>query len=398
MERTLEKKESAEKYIGKLKEFVEILLCPYEDEVLAFYMKLAFAFIWVISIINGLLYKASASYFIALAVMNLALAGNLLICRRHRVRWLDVATFCVLSIPVCYIYCSAGVGDLSMMFLLIYACGIIFILGIRDTLAINAGFFLLVWVCFRWDADSVVRVRYGENIAIRFPYLFVCIVLSVYWLMYMIQKYWVQKSKRTQILEKRIREESQKLDNMSMKVMNAMVHALGAKIPGKEEHCRCVADYARRIASRRGMDERMCMDAYHAGLLHEIGMIGIPDVLIQKKDYTEEEYEKFKSYAVKGYEIIRTMQSSDMNRVAEAVRYHLENYDGSGFPMGVAGDSIPVLARILAVADYTDRHLRRGESRGRVADQLLEQEKKAFEPDSVRHMVQILAEDALKDK
>lgn len=374
----------------RIAEWMEIVLCPYEDEQMAFFMKLVFLFIWVISIGNGLLSGASVGCFAALGMMNLGLLLNLAVSRTHRELWIDVVTFVMLCFPAAYIFYYQDMGYLSIIFLLLYGCGVIFILGIRDSLIINVGFFLLVWHCFRWDTVCVVRQRYGDNIAMRFPYLFVCVLLIVYCLMYMIQRFWVQKRKSTKILEERILEERQKLDRMSMRVMDAMLQALGAKIPGKEEHCRAVAEYARKIAVCKGMDEWMCTEAYRAGLLHEIGMIGIPDKLISRTDLTDEEYEQYKTYVDKSYEIISAMQSVDMHGVAEAVRCHREHWDGSGFLMGLAGEEIPPLARIITVADYTDRHLRYGESREAVTEQLLSQKGKAFEEECVKIMAMIL--------
>ncbi len=61
-----------------------------------------------------------------------------------------------------------------------------------------------------------------------------------------------------------------------------MSKALAAKIPGEEEHCNNVAEYSRSIAQRMNLDKKSCDDAYKAGLLHEIGMIGIPDALLTR--------------------------------------------------------------------------------------------------------------------
>ena len=146
-----------------------------------------------------------------------------------------------------------------------------------------------------------------------------------------------------------------------MKVIDTMSKALAAKIPGEEEHCNNVAEYSRSIAQRMNLDKKSCDDAYKAGLLHEIGMIGIPDALINRVDLTDDEYEIFKTYVSKGYQIINMLQTDESQGIAQAVRYHRENYDGSGFNEGISGDDIPLLARIVAIADYADRHIGRNE-------------------------------------
>ena len=176
-----------------------------------------------------------------------------------------------------------------------------------------------------------------------------------------IQKNWVEKKNIKHKLENRIYEENIRLENISMKVMNTMVHALGAKIYGEEEHLKQVAEYAREIALRKGLDQKMCMNAYNAGLLHEIGIAAIPDELINKNKLSDEEYDIFKTYVDKGYEIVGMLRTSSAESIAEAVHYHRENYDGSEISSGLKKrDSL--LSRIIMVADYTDRHLRRGES------------------------------------
>lgn len=348
--------------------------------------------IWAVSIPNGLIYGASMEYQIVLMIMVGVLALDIWIERKHRSMWLDTVVFTLLCLPVFFVYYHALIGSFSVMFLLIYACGIVFVLGIGRSIVINLAYLIAIFIGFRWNADSPVRELYGENIALRFPYLFVCMVLMIYSLMYTIQKYWVNKRRRTQILEKRIADERQQLDTISVKVMDSMVHALGAKIPGEEAHYLGVAAFAREIALREGMDEQQCADAYSAGLLHEIGMIGIPDALIRREDLSDEEYKVFQTYVQKGYQIITTLHSTGRSEIADAVHYHREAYDGNGFLEGLAGEKIPKLARVLAVADYADRHLRRGESPMLVARLILEQQNRLFEPQSARIMAQMLQE------
>ena len=168
----------------KLRNFRDIVLCPYEDEQLAAWIKLVFGMIWAISIPNGLIYGASMEYQIALMVMVGVLALDMWIERKHRSMWLDTVVFMLLCLPVFFVYYHALIGSFSVMFLLIYACGIVFVLGIGRSIVINLAYLLAIFIGFRWNADSPVRELYGENIALRFPYLFVCMVLMAYSLMY----------------------------------------------------------------------------------------------------------------------------------------------------------------------------------------------------------------------
>jgi putative two-component system response regulator len=92
---------------------------------------------------------------------------------------------------------------------------------------------------------------------------------------------------------------------------------------------------------------------YRGGYLHDIGKIGIPDSILFKRGFlSSEEWEVMRSHSVRGVEICRPMKS--LWPVLPIIRNHHERWDGSGYPDGLAGDDIPLLARILQVADIYD--------------------------------------------
>ena len=121
-------------------------------------------------------------------------------------------------------------------------------------------------------------------------------------------------------------------------------------------------------------------------------MAAIPDEFINKNKLSDEEYDIFKTYVDKGYEIVGMLRTSSAESIAEAVHYHRENYDGSGYPSGLKKSEIPLLARIIMVADYTDRHLRRGESSQIVIRKLRTLSGDKFDPADARIMENILNE------
>lgn len=127
---------------------------PYEDRELALWMKIIFGFIWAISILNGILYGAPVSYLLAMGMMVALLAGNIAVCRRHYRRWIDVVTFTLLSIPIFYVYYHASIGYFSVLFPMLFSCGIVFILGIRNSFAINLFYLAAVILCFRFDLSA----------------------------------------------------------------------------------------------------------------------------------------------------------------------------------------------------------------------------------------------------
>lgn len=370
----------------------EILLCPYEDKMLALWVKLAFWLVWLINIPAGIIYGASFQYIAYVLSIVFAIGINIAISAKNYNIWIDFITLALVSIQVYGIFFSAYIKAFSVMYPVFFSCSVVFILGIKYSFFINFVCTSSIIYCCRINKNHMMIDMYGENVVLRLPYLFICMLLIIYCLMFIIQKNWIEKNRRKQVLESRISEENTRLENMSMKVMNAMVRALGAKIQGEEEHLRQVAEYAKQIAHYKGLDEKMCSNAYSAGLLHEIGMVGIPDALIEKEKLTEEEYAVFKTYVDKSYAIIIMLRSSSAESIAEAVHYHRESYDGNGYPDKLKGEDTPLLARILAVADYADRHLRRGEVRESVIEKINAQSGVRFEPKDAQIMIDILRE------
>lgn len=370
----------------------EILLCPYEDKMLALWVKLAFWLVWLINIPAGIIYGASFQYIAYVLSIVFVIGINIAISAKNYNIWIDFITLALVIIPVYGIFFSAYIKAFSVMYPVFFSCSVVFILGIKYSFFINFVCTSSIIYCCRINKNHMMIDMYGENVVLRLPYLFICMLLIIYCLMFIIQKNWIEKNRRKQVLESRISEENTRLENMSMKVMNTMVRALGAKIQGEEEHLRQVAEYAKQIAHYKGLEEKMCSNAYSAGLLHEIGMVGIPDALIEKEKLTEEEYAVFKTYVDKSYAIIIMLRSSSAESIAEAVHYHRESYDGNGYPDKLKGEDIPLLARILAVADYADRHLRRGEVRESVIEKINALWGVRFEPKDAQIMIDILRE------
>ena len=321
----------------------------------------------------------------------LIMAVNIAISVKNYNIWIDFVTFAIMSMPVYSLLFDADIEAFSIMYPVLFLCATVFVLGIKYSLPINIVCLGSIIYCCRFNNADTIDI-YDENIVLRLPYFFICMLLIIYCLMFFIQKNWVEKKNIKHKLENRIYEENIRLENISMKVMNTMVHALGAKIYGEEEHLKQVAEYAREIALRKGLDHKMCMNAYNAGLLHEIGMAAIPDELINKNKLSDEEYDIFKTYVDKGYEIVGMLRTSSAESIAEAVHYHRENYDGSGYPSGLKKSESPLLARIIMVADYTDRHLRRGESSQIVIRKLRTLSGYKFDPADARIMENILNE------
>jgi HD-GYP domain-containing protein (c-di-GMP phosphodiesterase class II) len=133
-------------------------------------------------------------------------------------------------------------------------------------------------------------------------------------------------------------------------VLQGLVLAIDRKDRYTKLHSEDVAAYAVFLADRLGLPDEMQASLRVAGLLHDVGKIGIPDDILRKPGrLTPHEYEIVKQHVALGDLIVRDM--ADIEHVREGVRYHHERWDGQGYMVGLAGENIPVIARILAVAD-----------------------------------------------
>lgn len=135
------------------------------------------------------------------------------------------------------------------------------------------------------------------------------------------------------------------------------IYALTATIDAKDhytfQHSQNVAYYAAELAKAAGMSQEVVGIVREAGLLHDIGKIGVPEHILNKPDkLSKEEYGIIKSHVEKAVDIIRNLPSLDY--VIPAVLSHHERYDGKGYPRRLAGDTIPVTGRILCIADSFD--------------------------------------------
>jgi hypothetical protein len=140
-------------------------------------------------------------------------------------------------------------------------------------------------------------------------------------------------------------------------LMVGLARSLTATVDAKDSHTyghsERVARVAVELGREMGLQEEELSDIYLAGLLHDVGKIGVRDeVLLKPGPLTEAEFDHVKQHVVVGYRILAELHP--LRNLLPAVLHHHERYDGTGYPEGLTGDNIPLLARILAVADAYD--------------------------------------------
>jgi putative two-component system response regulator len=117
-----------------------------------------------------------------------------------------------------------------------------------------------------------------------------------------------------------------------------------------EGHCHRMANYATALGRALGLPETDLQALHRGGFLHDIGMLAIPDAVLRKPgSLAPEEYELVKSHTIVGDELCANLWS--LQSVRPIIRHHHEHLDGSGYPDGLAGDALPVIAQIMGVVD-----------------------------------------------
>jgi putative two-component system response regulator len=135
---------------------------------------------------------------------------------------------------------------------------------------------------------------------------------------------------------------------------SAILMTLASMIEGRDGdvagHCTRMANYATSLGRALGVSDADIQILYRGGYLHDVGMLAISDFVLRKRGpLTPEEYQQVKSHTVLGDELCANLRS--LQPIRPLIRWHHERLDGSGYPDGLQGDAIPILAQIVGVVD-----------------------------------------------
>lgn len=143
-----------------------------------------------------------------------------------------------------------------------------------------------------------------------------------------------------------------------MESTRALVAAVEARDPYTHDHSQRVSHYAKTIATRMNLSQREISRIETAAILHDIGKIGVPDSILRKTEkLLPEEFDVVRCHPSIGVKILA--HTTYLRRELPIILHHHEQYDGSGYPDGLAGNQIPIGARVLAAADALDAMLSR---------------------------------------
>ena len=203
-----------------------------------------------------------------------------------------------------------------------------------------------------------------------------------------------------ELVEQRTAELDRALDSLEdayRSTLRALTAALETRDSETHGHSERVVSYSLRLGREYGLDTQQMKALEFGSLLHDIGKIGVPDSILRKPgQLTEEEWVLMREHPQHGQQILRGIEF--LEGPARVVAQHHEQWDGSGYPLGLRGDDINLCARIFAVADAfdaitSDRVYRRGKSYEAAAQELNDWSDRQFDPKVVEAFHRVPKED-----
>ena len=194
-----------------------------------------------------------------------------------------------------------------------------------------------------------------------------------------------------------LKEKQEATMTMLVETSEALVSAIDAKDEYTNGHSKRVARYSEMIAQKAEKSLEECQKIRIIALMHDVGKIGIPGVILRKdKNLTDEEYAQIKSHTTIGNEILYNIK--EFPELSIGAHYHHERYDGNGYPEGLKGEEIPEIARLIAVADSYDamaskRSYRDVMPQSAVREQIAKGIGSQFDPKFAQIMINLIDED-----
>ena len=182
----------------------------------------------------------------------------------------------------------------------------------------------------------------------------------------------------------------------TIEFLEVFAEFVDSKKENNDGHSKEVARTARLICKKMGMNDRDCDSVYYTALVHDIGKCHVPDYVLKKKGaLTYEEQELIKTHTSKGAEMVKDCKTLPF--LYEGVLYHHERFDGNGYPSGKSGENIPLVARVINLADSfvslsspDDHDIK--PSKEMVISEILAESGKQFDPVLVDAFVEVLRE------
>ena len=302
----------------------------------------------------------------------------------------------VLTVDVLFV--SNGFAFLWTMLIPLSAC---YLLGLKTGIFLMLYFQALFIVLFWTPLRSLVAGHFSEIVMARYPLLYFFNVLITIFVMYDYQCSVLAQLDYNERLNAEVArqtrfavERADKLERLSGEMVETLAKAIDAKDRYTNGHSFRVSGYAVAIARELGWERSEIDELRRECLLHDIGKIGVPDAVLNKPGkLTGVEYALIQSHTEIGETILNGLEG--LGGAAEVAKCHHERYDGHGYPAGLAAQSIPSHARVVAIADaydamHSDRTYRLRLSDRQIREELESERGRQFDPTYLDAFLELL--------
>ena len=325
--------------------------------------------------------------------------------KNRRIAVLIPSVFCMVAFTY-YFFSGAGEGT-AVLWSFLLPIGISYFVSVKFGIVLSIYYTLLFSVVCYSPLKRIVADYYSDVFLVRLPLLFAglavftAIAMIQYHRSVLIENEYAEKLARE--VEKQTKvanERAERLERLNEDTVLTLAHVIDTKDRYTNGHSYRVSKYAVALAERMGWSEREVSELRQEALLHDIGKIGVPDQVLNKPDrLTAEEYEQIKAHTTIGGNILK--RSNELLKASETARYHHERYDGRGYPAGLAGEDIPLHARVVSIADaydamHSDRIYRPGLSRARIRSELVNGRGSQFDPTLLDAFLELFDSGALE--
>lgn len=201
-------------------------------------------------------------------------------------------------------------------------------------------------------------------------------------------------------LQRKLDEKTKEMERVTIQAIMTVANTVDAKDDYTKGHSMRVAAYSELLAQRLGWSEEEIQNIYYVAMLHDVGKIGVPDAVLNKPFMlTDVEFRLIKGHTMMGAEILNDFKM--FPNISVGAKYHHERYDGTGYPEGLKGESIPLVARVIGLVDSYDamtsnRVYRRRLDDDAVLEELQKGKGSQWDPELVDIFVKLIEEGALE--
>lgn len=269
----------------------------------------------------------------------------------YRICMAAVIAFLILAVPISLYGSNKG---FSMMWYFLVPVISIILLGMPFGIPVSVGFGLYVTVMFYTPLKELLIYDYPKYYLFYYPLFYwsffvIVVVIDIFY-----KRYQMNQEENEKELEKDVAIALEDRKKLMIDAVTAISQMLDAKDGYTQQHSKRVAEYSLMIAkSMNKFSDKDYKIIYRSALLHDIGKIAVPDMILNKPGrLTDEEYNIMRKHTVWGGEILKDLEF--LPDADKGAIYHHERIDGKGYPYGIKADELPELVRIISAADSLD--------------------------------------------